>query len=103
MTSQEESRTSQRSHNFPGEFLARVKTAVRRRQIPEATTEVAKKPFIRGKLRIDFHSREVSIGSKLIKLSPSEYDLLYELVTNEGQTLSKQMLLEEGMGARAQG
>jgi len=82
----------------PGEFLARLKAALRRRQMPEVTTGVGEKPFIRGTLRIDSHTRQVVIGSKLIKLSPSEYDLLHELVTNEGRVLSKQMLLEKVWG-----
>lgn len=82
----------------PGEFLARVKAVIRRKQMPPATTEPVQKPFIRGALRIDFRSREISIGNKLMKVSPREYDLLYELVTNEGKVLSKQTLLEKIWG-----
>ena len=81
-----------------GEFLARLKAALRRSQMPKITTKAAGKPLIRGKLRIDFQSREVTIGGRLMKLSPSEYDLLYLLVTNEGQAMSKQMLLEKVWG-----
>lgn len=81
-----------------GEFLARTKAVLRRSRIPEATTNVTQRPFIRGTLRIDFQSREVSIGGRLTKLSPSEYALLYELVTNEGQVVSKQMLMEKVWG-----
>ncbi len=81
-----------------GEFLARLKAALRRRQTAEATTGATEKPFIRGTLRIDFHTREVAVGNKSIKLSPSEYELLYELVMNEGRALSKQMLLEKVWG-----
>ncbi|MFH1032117.1 MAG: response regulator transcription factor [Chloroflexota bacterium] len=82
----------------PGEFLARVKAVIRRKQMPPAATEPAQKPFIRGALRIDFRSREISIGNKLMKVSPREYDLLSELVTNEGKVLSKQRLLEKIWG-----
>ncbi|MFC1966268.1 response regulator transcription factor [Chloroflexota bacterium] len=82
----------------PGEFVARLKTALRRSQMPETTTDVMEKPFIRGNLRIDFRRWEVSIGDKLIKLSPSEYDLLYMLVNNEGQVMSKKMLIEKVWG-----
>ena len=82
----------------PGEFLARLKTALRRSQVPETTTNVIEKPFIRGSLRVDFRSREVSVGGRLIKLSPSEYDLLYMLVTNEGRVMSKRMLIEKVWG-----
>jgi DNA-binding response OmpR family regulator len=83
----------------PGEFLARVKAVLRRSQMSETNIDVAGKPFIRGNLRIDFYSREVSVGGKLIRLSPSEYDLLYLLLSNEGQAMSKQTLLEKVWGA----
>jgi len=82
----------------PGEFLARMKAALRRSQLPKTTTKATGKLFIRGKLRIDFQSEEVSVGGKLMKLSPSEYDLLYLLVTNEGQVVSKRVLLEKVWG-----
>ncbi len=86
-----------------GEFLARLKTALRRSQKPQTTAGVSEKPFIRGYVRIDFQSREVSIGGKSMKLSPSEFDLLYLLVTNEGQVMSKQILLEKVWGAEHAG
>lgn len=86
-----------------GEFLARLKAALRRRQVPEAAAGTAEKPFIRGALRIDFRSHEVVIGSKPVKLSPSEYDLLRELVMNEGRILSKQALLDKVWGPKYAG
>ena len=79
----------------PGEFVARLKALVRRSQVPDTTAKVTEKPSIRGKLRIDFASQEVSIGGRLLKISPREYDLLYMLVTNAGMVLSNQKLLEE--------
>jgi len=78
----------------PGELLARLKALLRRRQMDE-TANVAVKPTFRGKLRIDSVSKEVSIGGKLVKLGPREYELLCHLVNNEGMVLSNQMLLEE--------
>lgn len=84
----------------PGEFLARIKSAMRRRQPSETTGQaVTDRPFIRGTFRIDFSSREVSIGGRLIKLSPKHYDLLYQMVTHEGQVLSRQVLQEKVWGA----
>jgi len=81
-----------------GEFLARVKAALRHSQMPAKTAKVGEKPFIRGSLRIDFTSREVSVDDKPIRLTRSEYDLLYQLVTNEGKVLSSQMLLDKVWG-----
>jgi two-component system KDP operon response regulator KdpE len=81
-----------------GEFLARVKAALRHSQLPAKTTKVGEKSFIKGNLRIDFASREVSIDGKPISLTRGEYDLLHQLVTNEGKVLSSQMLLDKVWG-----
>ena len=81
-----------------GEFLARVKALLRRKEIQEKPVQVVGKPFIRGKFRVDFTSGEVSIGDKLLKLTPGEYRLLNHLVLNEGMSLSNETLLEEVWG-----
>ncbi len=78
----------------PGELVARLKALLRRSKMPETTATVTDKPSISGKVRIDFTSQQVSIGDKLLKLGPREYDLLHLLVTNEGKVVSNQTLLE---------
>ncbi len=82
----------------PGELLARMKALLRRSSVSKTTGNVEGKssvPSIKGKLRIDFTSGEVSIGDRLLKLGPREYELLHLLVTNEGMVLSKQTLLKK--------
>ena len=79
----------------PGEFLARVRAVLRHRQIPQERDYIDEKTFIRGSLRIDFVSQEVSIGDKMLKLSPTQYEILYELVANKNKVVSKQQLLEK--------
>ncbi len=82
----------------PGELLARMKALLRRSSMSKTTGNVDDKssvPSIKGKLRIDFTSGEVSIGDRLLKLGPREYELLHLLVTNEGEVLSKQALLKK--------
>ena len=82
----------------PGELLARMKALLRRSSMSKTTGNVDDKssvPSIKGKLRIDFTSGEVSIGDRLLKLGPREYELLHLLVTNEGTVLSKQALLKK--------
>jgi len=82
----------------PGELLARLKALMRRSHITEEPVSAEGThftPSIKGKLRIDFNSQEVSIGDKLLKLSPREYDLLYLLVTNKGEFVSNQTLMEK--------
>lgn len=81
-----------------GEFLARLKAVLRRQQLPEKEDNVAGKLFIRGNLRADFTSGEVSIGDKLLTLMPSTYSLLYQLMANEGKVLSNQTLIEKTWG-----
>lgn len=81
-----------------GEFLARVKAALRHSKTPAKKAKVGKKHFMRGSLRIDFASREVSVDDKPIRLTRGEYDLLYQLVTNEGKVLSSQVLLDKVWG-----
>ncbi len=59
----------------PGELLARMKALLRRSSMSKTTGNGDGKPSvpsIRGKLRIDFTSREVSVGDKVLKLSPRE-------------------------------
>jgi len=79
----------------PGELVARLKAFIRRREMTETTAGVADEPSIRGKLRIDFTNQRVSVGDRLLALSPREYDLLCHLVTNEGVVLSNEVLLKE--------
>ena len=82
----------------PGELLARMKALLRRSSVSKTAENVDGKssvPSIKGKLRIDFTSGEVSIGDRLLKLGPREYELLHLLVTNEGAVLSKQVLLKK--------
>jgi len=77
----------------PGEFLARLKAATRHSEAHETTDTIGGKPYFRGKLRIDFTTQEVSVGDKLVKLSPREYELLCYLEANAGKVLSTEMLL----------
>ncbi len=79
----------------PGELLARIGTVLRRRQISRQRFYSDEKTFIRGQLRVDFVSREVSIGDRPLKLSPSQYEILHQLIASENKTVSRQELLEK--------
>ena len=83
----------------PGEFLARVRAVLRRRQVSKERVDVSSRPFIMGRLRIDFTSREVSIGDNLLNLSPVEFDILRELVASKGEVIVRQTLLERVSGS----
>lgn len=82
----------------PGELLARLRALLRRYQTTETSTRTDGKPAtpsIKGGLRIDTTSQQVSIGDRLLKLGPREYELLYHLVANEGKVVSNETLLEK--------
>jgi two-component system, OmpR family, KDP operon response regulator KdpE len=52
-----------------------------------------------GSLTIDFNSREVLSSGKRIHLTPIEYNLLSELVRNQGNVLPNALLLEKIWGS----
>lgn len=79
-----------------GELLARVKAVLRRSKLPG---ESKRDPvFACGGMTMNFAQRRVNVRGKDIKLSPTEYKLLYELVTNAGRVLLHQDLLRKVWG-----
>jgi two-component system KDP operon response regulator KdpE len=77
------------------ELLARVRAVFRRyqSQLP-AVGEV----FESGGLRIDYASRTVTVDGKVVRLTPTEYSLLYHLSRNAGRVLPHQTLLAKVWG-----
>jgi two-component system KDP operon response regulator KdpE len=55
-------------------------------------------PFVAGNLEINFATRQVFVAGVPVELSPLEYDLLCELVTNEGKVITHRILLEKVWG-----
>ena len=54
---------------------------------------------IGGKLTINFTTNEVFLSGKRVKLTPIEYQLLSELVRNNGKVLTHSTLLEKVWGS----
>ena len=78
------------------ELLARVQAVMRRAQmLPSGSGEP---PFQADELWIDFNSREVKVKGEAIKLTPTEYSLLYHLVKNAGRVLTHRTLLAKVWG-----
>ncbi len=77
------------------ELLARVRAVVRRyqNQMP-SVGEV----FESGNLKIDYASRTVSVGGEQVRLTPTEYSLLFHLSRNAGRVLPHQTLLAKVWG-----
>jgi two-component system response regulator VicR len=79
------------------QLLARVQSVLRRVQsVPRSS---ANGYFSIGDLYIDFDGREVRLAGQTLQLTPIEYNLLYQLVCNEGRVLSHRYLLEKVWGA----
>lgn len=80
-----------------GELVARVRAVLRR---TETTTTVPTPPsFTSGDLQINFAQRQVTIAGKEVKLTPTEYNLLQELVLNAGKVLTHTYLLNKVWGS----
>jgi len=78
------------------ELLARVQAVLRRaRGLPVISEE---RPFVSGKLSVDFASNEVMVDGKPVRLTSTERKLLYYLVRNEGRLLTHENLLTKVWG-----
>ena len=73
------------------ELIARIKAVLRRNKMDDAAPASAS--FASGDLKIDFINRRVTVASDEVKLTPTEYKLLRELVLSPGQALSYRYLL----------
>jgi len=77
-----------------GEFLARVRAALRRgRSTGEPAVELTS-----GDLRIDLIARRAFRGEAEIQLAPREFDLLATLMRNTGAVLTRDLLLAQVWG-----
>src|ERR1700683_4161964 len=74
------------------ELTARVRANLRR-----AGSE-APPPFVSPNLRVDFERRTVAAAGRTVHLTPKELELLRQLVTNEGKTLTHRWLLQTVWG-----
>jgi two-component system, OmpR family, KDP operon response regulator KdpE len=74
------------------ELAARIRANIRRAgsdQMPK---------FASADLTIDFERRNVSARGRTVRLTPKEFSLLRQLVTNQGKTLTHRWLLQSVWG-----
>jgi DNA-binding response OmpR family regulator len=76
-----------------GEFLARVRAALRRNPKPAAPERLQA-----GDLALDLIGRKAYKGDKELNLSYKEFDLLAELMRNQGVVFSRDLLLTKIWG-----
>ncbi len=78
------------------ELEARVKSVLRRvHAATRADSAGDEAPIQRGKLRIDLAKREVTIGDRLVELTPKEFELLRLFASNPGRVFPRKYLLEK--------
>jgi DNA-binding response OmpR family regulator len=77
------------------ELLARIRTQLRRGAAPGGTEELN---FAEGNLRINFHTREVTVYARPVELTPKEFTLLSVLARNAGRVLTRGELVTQTWG-----
>jgi two-component system KDP operon response regulator KdpE len=78
------------------ELLARVE-AVLRRAAPGEDVQ-ARPPFISGDFTMDFQQRKITVRGREVKVGPTEYKLLTQLVRNAGRVMLHADLLRKVWG-----
>ena len=80
-----------------GELLARIRTVLRR--VESIGTATATKPSLSsGELEVHFSQRRVTVSGNEIKLTPTEFRLLEELMVNAEKVLTHSHLLNRVWG-----
>lgn len=80
----------------PRELASRIKAVLRR---TEMESPIDKSLItVDDYLQIDLNRRQVFVDGQEVKLRPTEYRLLYHLITNAGQTLTHEMILSKVWG-----
>lgn len=80
------------------ELASRVKAVLRRAALPSTVNKSEEQVKVDDTLLIDFDKREVIVAGKHQKLRPTEYKLLYHLVSNAGKLMSHEQLLTKVWG-----
>ena len=80
------------------ELSARIKAALRKRVTVEPS-----EPYVLGDLTIDYGQRRVTLASRRVRLTPTEYGMLAELSAHAGRVLTHEHLLERVWRERGDG
>jgi DNA-binding response OmpR family regulator len=81
-----------------GEFLARVRAALRRAASSTPAAQSARDRLEVADLSLDLISRRAFKGEQELRLTHKEFDLLAELMRNTGAVLSRDLLLQKVWG-----
>lgn len=75
------------------EVLARIRAALRR-TLPSDKVP----PFVSKDLNIDFEARRITVRHREVHLTPKEFEVLRQLVANQGKPLTHRRLLQSVWG-----
>ena len=78
------------------ELVVRMDAVLRRYRAGTEATRANE--LVRGELRIDFAQRRVTLRGQHVALTPTEYNLLFQLVTNPGRVMTHRELLKKVWG-----
>ena len=82
----------------PHELLARIRAVGRRTDTRAVKPQGGPQAVSAGDLALDPQMRLVTIGGREIRLTPTEFKLLHELVLHEGQVLTYRLLSDRVWG-----
>ncbi len=80
----------------PRELMSRIRAVLRRTAAKELTAR--SEIVVDDELRINFDQRKVIVRGQEVQLRPTEYRLLYQLVSNAGRLLTHETLLSRVWG-----
>jgi DNA-binding response OmpR family regulator len=75
------------------ELIARIRAVLRRSNRSPDADAPPPEPAAIGDLRVDFGSRQVTLGGEPVELSRKEFELLSELVRSAGKVVSREDLM----------
>ncbi|MER6202137.1 response regulator [Streptomyces sp. NPDC001586] len=78
------------------ELLARLRAAVRRREVPAPADEIA--TVTTDEFTVDLVAKKVRRNDRSVRLTPTEWHLLEILITNPGRLISQRKLLLDVWG-----
>ena len=78
------------------ELVARIDAVMRRYRA--GAEAIRANALERGDMRVDFAQRKVTVRGQLVPLTPTEYNLLFQLVTNPGRVMTHHDLLKKVWG-----
>ena len=85
----------------PTELVARIRASLRKRAMSEAPEPG--QPYRSGELTIDYAGRLVTLAGRPVRLTATEYKLLFELSVNAGRVLTRDQLPERVWGPEYRG